>query len=129
MMGKHLREVLRLAVETAEPGGREICGVIVDSGHCLELVRTRNKARQPGSFALSPVRVKKIRRAARKLGHRVVGAFHSHPVSEAEPGPSDIRGARRGELMLILSCWDREARLWRIGKGRAHPVRLECVEV
>ncbi len=125
---KHLRNVMRLAIKKAKGRGREICGVIVSNGHFLHLVRTRNRAKGPGSFQLPAGEVRKIQRTARKLNLRVLGTFHSHPVSEAEPGVSDIAGADDGALMLILSCWDKEAKLWKIRKRKAAEVPLECVE-
>jgi proteasome lid subunit RPN8/RPN11 len=111
----------------AEPKGREICGLILDNGYLLELLPVKNQTRAPGSFAISWKRWRKARRAARRLGHRVVGTFHSHPVSEAAPGPSDIQFAREGDLMLIFSCWDREARLWHIREGKAMPLTFEVL--
>jgi proteasome lid subunit RPN8/RPN11 len=129
IVGKHLRDFLKLAIKTAEPGGMEICGVIVSNGYCLDLVLTRNKSKHPGSFLLPSGQIRKIRRAARRLNHRIVGTFHSHPFSEVDPGESDIRGARAGDLMLILSCCDREAKLWRISKGTSKLVALQCVEL
>jgi proteasome lid subunit RPN8/RPN11 len=123
----HLREFLRVAARMAE-GHREICGVVIDNGWTLELVRLPNRTRRRGCFRMVSVDLKDVERAARRLGHRVVGSFHSHPVSVAKPGPGDIRGAEVGSLMLVIDCIGREASLWRVGRNRrAYRVRLVLV--
>lgn len=124
IIGEQLRAMIRRAVEVAEPNGREICGLILDNGYLLELLPVKNQTRAPGSFSISWMQWRKARKAARRLGHRVVGTYHSHPVSEAAPGPADLRFAQEGDLMLIFSCWDLEARLWLIRKGEAQPLRF-----
>lgn len=106
------------AVKTAEPAGQEICGLLLHNGSLLELLALKNKSKAPGSFQLSWTQVKRAERASRCLGHRVVGTFHVHPASSAVPGPSDIQRATKGELMLIIGCWETEAMLWRIRKGK-----------
>lgn len=61
------------------------------------------------------------------LGLEVVGTFHSHPFSSAQPGRTDIKGADAGSLMLIFDCTIRDVRLWRIQNGRAYAVGFELV--
>lgn len=128
---KHLRECIKRAIKKAKPEGREICGLIVFNGACLELVRTRNIAKGPGSFELPMRRVGKIEKAARTLKHTVVGTFHSHPWSAAEPGASDSAGSRDNTLMLIISCGDKDAKLWHVRnskqKQKAVPVPLHLI--
>jgi len=116
---KQLRRLVKRAVKKSELSGREICGLILDNGSLLELLALKNKSQAPGSFELSWKDFKRAEQAARCLGHQVVGTFHSHPVSSAVPGPSDIQSATTGELMLIIGCWEKEAMLWRIRKGKA----------
>jgi proteasome lid subunit RPN8/RPN11 len=127
VFAEQVRAMLKRAARKADDG-REICGLLVSNGHCLELVRTKNKAKGPGSFQLPRRQCARIERAASRLGHRVVGTFHSHPISPAVPGEGDIRGVRAGwPLMLILSCWDNDAKLWRIRKSKADRLTLCCL--
>jgi len=127
-LAQPLRRLVKQAVKTAEPAGREICGLLVDNGTLLELVPMKNKSKAPGSFQLSWKKIKRAERAARRLGHRVVGTFHSHPASPAVPGPSDLEYAC-GDLMLIIACWDPDAKLWVIRKGKAEEVPYRTLEV
>lgn len=48
--------------------------------------------------------------------------------SEAIPGESDIAGAEEGALMLIVSCWKKDVRLWRIRKGKAKEVPYSLID-
>jgi proteasome lid subunit RPN8/RPN11 len=124
---RHLRENLSLAAHLAHEH-REICGLVIENGLLLELVRLPNRTRRRGKFRMLEKDLKPIELAARRLRHRVVGSFHSHPVSEAKPGPGDRRGAQIGSLMLVIDCIGQEARLWRIGRNkRAYAVRYELV--
>ena len=129
IVGEPLHAFIDLAITTAAPAGCEICGVLVANGRCLELIRMRNLSKRPGSFQLSLRRARKLGKAAHRIDHRLVGTFHSHPVSSAEPGASDIAGAFKGQLMLIISCWDKESKLWRIHKSKATPVPLHEIGV
>jgi proteasome lid subunit RPN8/RPN11 len=124
---KPLRRLVKKAIKKAEPSGREICGLILDNGSLLELVTLKNESKAPGSFELSWKKVKRAERAARRLGHRVVGTFHSHPVSRAVPGPSDLNCAW-GKLMLIIACWDVETKLWRLRKGEAEELPFRLID-
>jgi proteasome lid subunit RPN8/RPN11 len=108
-------------------GLREICGVLVANGHYLDLVETRNILHRPCGFWISPRDAGAIRRAAKILGHRVVGSFHSHVVSPAIPGPSDIAGASEGDLMRIIDTATKGVALSSITLGRAHRLRLQKI--
>ena len=127
MAKRHLQQFLSIAVREAE-NDREICGVIVDSSWMLELVRLPNRTQRRGGFRLLEEDWKPVAHSARRLGHRIVGSFHSHPAYLAKPGTGDIQGAEIGSLMLVIDCIGREAGLWRIGRNRrAYSLRLELV--
>jgi proteasome lid subunit RPN8/RPN11 len=103
--------------------GSEICGLIIDTGSQLRLVETRNASRRLGSFTLSTPDVRRIASAVKVLGEEIVGTFHSHPVSEAKPGASDIAHALDDSLMFIFDCVGNTGRLWKIKSGKARPLR------
>jgi len=124
---RELRDLLRLAVHLGKDD-REICGLIVDNGWSLELVRLPNRTRRRAAFRMTADDIKVVQRAARRLGHQVIGSFHSHPAYFARSGPGDIRDGEIGSLMLVLDCIGRETRLWRIGRKRSvHEVPLEFI--
>ena len=104
--------------------GTEICGLLVETGARLSLMPTRNASRRVGSFVLSRVDVRRIAAAVKRLGHEIVGTFHSHPGGEPTPGESDIRYAVDDSLMFIFDCIGRDGRLWRIRNGKAYSLRF-----
>ncbi len=57
-----------------------------------------------------------LRVSARSAGHRIVGTFHSHPISEAVPSPRDLAEAAGNSLLLIYDVCGAELRLWRVVK-------------
>jgi proteasome lid subunit RPN8/RPN11 len=126
ILRSQLRSTLRDASSAARRE-RELCGLLVDTGHFLALVRVRNTTRRKSGFALDQERWSQIERAARTLGATVVGTWHSHVVSEARPGDGDVRGAYSGDLMLIFDTVGGIARLWRIRRGRAYPVKFGLI--
>ncbi len=107
--------------------GREVCGLLIDNGHFLQIRETRNISKRKGSFQLDMREVNSICRAAEKLGSKVVGTFHSHIAWFPKPGESDIRGAEEGSLMLIIDSMDRQIGLWRISHARAYARHFELI--
>lgn len=111
----HYSKILRQACCSArKTAGAEICGLIVDTGHHLSLVPTRNVSPRVGSFILSRPDARRIVAAA-----EVVGTFHSHPVGLATPSRTDIMHAVDDSLMFIFDCMDRKGCLWKIKGGKA----------
>ena len=124
----HLREITRRAVAAARVRQREIAGVLVSHGDVISLVELPNVSRRRGRFDLRRDHIKAVALAARRLGARLVGTFHSHVASEAKPGRGDLAEAQQdGSLMLIIDTIAREALLWRIRGARAYKVRHEVV--
>jgi proteasome lid subunit RPN8/RPN11 len=70
----------------------ECCGLLLGRGEeIVEAVRSRNIADAPRSrFLIDPKDHIDGRRAARERGLDVVGFYHSHPASPAEPSARDI---------------------------------------
>lgn len=92
----HAREVLP----------HECCGLLLGrDGRILEAVRARNLADEPATrFLIAPEDHFAARRAARAGGLEVVGFYHSHPRSEAEPSSLDrSEFTYDGHLYLIVS--------------------------
>lgn len=116
---------MKHAVAVAKNGSREITGLIVDNGYCLDLIECKNKSRCPAICSFYYREVRQIVKAAETLSYEVAGTFHSHPFSLAEPGSSDIKNAVNDSLMLILDCTDQEAKLWHIKKGKATELKFK----
>jgi len=123
-----LDAIVREAVKSAKNGGIEICGLILDNGLFLELVRVRNKVKRGGGFSFYFNEVRAIERMSNVCGHSIVGTFHSHPVGIAKPGSSDVINAVDDSLMLIIDVSDRKAQLWHIKDRRVRQLQLALIE-
>jgi proteasome lid subunit RPN8/RPN11 len=101
--------------ESAKP--RECCGVLVGrDGEILQAVEARNLADDPNQYFLDPQDHIDIRRRARASGLAVVGFYHSHPHSAAQPSETDRAEASYPDhLYLIVGV--RDVRLFRLTNG------------
>jgi proteasome lid subunit RPN8/RPN11 len=129
---KLLANQLQTAIREARAAARrdeEICGLLVNNGHFLELVPVRNRARRRGGFNLDQQQTRRLQTAIRELDREIVGTYHSHPISDSRPGRSDIDNAFDGDLMLVIDCLGREATLWRITGHHARRVGFDAVDL
>jgi len=87
---------------------RECCGLLVGDGHSVvEAVAVANVAAEPlRHYEVSPVEhlalIKRCRAesaAGRPLD--IVGAYHSHPRTFAQPSPTDLERACQNFLVVI----------------------------
>ena len=105
--------------------------LVAGPGRRLALSFLRNHSGRPGSFRLQREEVMEEGRRVRARGKRVVGVFHSHPVSHATLGPGDRRGAALNSLQLVYDVCGREAVLWRVyrraGRKRVAAMPLKVV--
>ena len=99
--------------------GYEICGLLIQTNICISLLPIRNGSKNLGEFWITAQAKQNECRKRNISFSRIVGTYHSHPLSGIAPGESDIRGAQDGELMLIFDCWDNKIGLWRIFRGEA----------
>jgi [CysO sulfur-carrier protein]-S-L-cysteine hydrolase len=107
----------------------ECCGLLVGwPGRIDESVATTNLAASPTRFLLDPSDHIAINRRLRGSGREVIGAYHSHPHSAAEPSPTDIAEAHYPDFIhVIVSLADPanvDVRGYRIRSGRVSLVTL-----
>ncbi len=99
----------------------EVCGLLV-TNHVrqLTLLFLENLAQAPGQFLISVEHILSAKRQLRREQKRVVGLFHSHPVSPAVLSPRDVAESPPNSLQLIYDVCGREVRLYRVWlvKGR-----------
>jgi proteasome lid subunit RPN8/RPN11 len=84
----------------------ECCGLLLGrDGEIVEALRTRNISDMPASrFVIDPADHIDGRRSARARGLDVVGFYHSHPHSPAEPSERDLAEfTYAGYLYVIVS--------------------------
>jgi proteasome lid subunit RPN8/RPN11 len=108
----------------------ECCGLLVGApDEVAWTVRSKNLAQSPTRFLVDPEAHFRALRLARAAGLAVVGAYHSHPVTE--PVPSAVDRAEVSDtdfLYLIVSPGSRAAqhqvRLYLAKGGNFEPVDL-----
>jgi proteasome lid subunit RPN8/RPN11 len=84
----------------------ECCGLLLGQGDAIvDAVRAQNLAGEPAvRFLIDPADHFAARRTARERGLEVVGFYHSHPNSPAEPSERDLAEfTYAGHLYLIVS--------------------------
>jgi proteasome lid subunit RPN8/RPN11 len=102
----------RRAYRSQQATQGEVCGLLVQGKkRDLDLMFVENAARRPGRFEMGRASIASLRRSLRRTGVRVIGYFHSHPISPPTPGLSDARNTPRGALRLIYDVCGREAKL------------------
>lgn len=119
-------EILKLARHEAKED-KEICGFLIDNGYFLQLQLAQNVSEKEGSFSYSKKEVRELMKCAKMLGLEIVGTFHSHPISEAIPGPNDVKYALDDSLMLIFDYIGKEGKLWYIKDGRSRKREIELI--
>jgi proteasome lid subunit RPN8/RPN11 len=110
----------------------ECCGLLLGrADEVIEAMRARNVADDPATrFLVDPKDHFDGRRAARERGLEVVGFYHSHPRSSAQPSERDLAEfGYPGHLYVIASlCAEpAEVGLFRFEKGNFQ--RLSFVTV
>jgi proteasome lid subunit RPN8/RPN11 len=100
-----------------ESAPAECCGMLVGTGGAISAaVRARNISDQPARFLIDPADHIQARRTARAAGLDVIGFYHSHPHSSAEPSPTDLAEAAYPNhvyLIVGLQAETAELRLYR----------------
>jgi proteasome lid subunit RPN8/RPN11 len=97
-------DIVPLVVAHArEASPRECCGLLIGRADCVvEAVRTRNVAENPSRFLLDPKGHIDGRREARQRGLDVVGFYHSHPSSNAQPSATDRAEASYPDHLYLI---------------------------
>jgi proteasome lid subunit RPN8/RPN11 len=126
---KDLNRIIRTARNTARNDHHEICGLLIDNGHFLEILETRNTSKRGGHFEFDGKQIRKIMKSVKDVNHEIVGTFHSHPLYYPKPGVNDIKWAVDDSLMLIIDCIDQEATLWHIKDKKARAVKYKVIEL
>jgi proteasome lid subunit RPN8/RPN11 len=82
----------------------ECCGLLVGGGDRIEeSVRTRNLEASPTRYRVDPAEHIALNRRLRPTGWRVMGAYHSHPRSAAEPSVADAAEAFYPEFVYVIA--------------------------
>ncbi len=115
---------------------RECCGLLIGAGGVVvEAVATENAADDPvRRFEIPPLEhIRQIRRCRTLTAesgerHDVIGAYHSHPRSAAEPSPTDIEQAFQDFVYVIAGSADADdvvANAYRLTSDGMTPIPME----
>lgn len=126
-MKKQLNKMINNAVFSANQNGQEICGLLVDNGYFIELIKVNNKIKEGGGFAFYVNEIRFLQKAVNKMDHEIIGTFHSHPAYIAEPGDGDIQNALDDSYMLIIDAMDKEVGLWHIKDQKKRKKQFELI--
>jgi proteasome lid subunit RPN8/RPN11 len=118
-----------IVAHAREAAPLECCGLLVGTPDRIdECVRMRNVDRNASRFRIDPEAHIQLNRRLRGTDRSVVGAYHSHPATSAEPSPTDIAESHYPEFVhLIASLADParpSVRAFRITAGRASTIAL-----
>ena len=121
-------EILAHATSAAP---RECCGLLVGHASVVdESVRSPNVDPNPNRYEIDARLHVSTNRRLRGSGRGVIGAYHSHPHTPAQPSPSDVAEAYYSEFIWIIASLagpDPELRAFRVEDGRILELVIELV--
>ena len=103
----------------------ECCGALVGLRHPAEieirtLIPVMNEAHDPNRhYAIDAHTVLRLERQASCAGLQLLGFYHSHPATTAEPSPRDLALASPGYIDLIVDARVGVVRAWRLADDRS----------
>lgn len=115
---------------------RECCGLLIGAGDLIiEAVATANSAADPiRQFEIPPIehirQIGRCRALTAESGerHDVIGAYHSHPRSAAEPSATDLEQAFQDFVYVIAGPADADevvTNAYRLTSDGMTPVAME----
>jgi proteasome lid subunit RPN8/RPN11 len=112
---------------------RECCGLLVGTASRIdESVPTTNVAARSTRFRVDPQEHIALNRHLRGTPRQVIGVYHSHPHSRAEPSPTDIAEAYYPEFIHVIVSLavsgQPDVRAFRIRGGVTAPVALVVLD-
>lgn len=116
----------RRAYAAQQKGLFEVAGLFArDPKNRIRLFFIENESQQPCHFEFDSTIFWQTRILIREQKLRYVGIFHSHPITEAQLGPSDIRNARPNSYQLLFDVCGTDAKLWKLRKQGRRKIPVE----
>jgi proteasome lid subunit RPN8/RPN11 len=121
-----------IVAHAREAAPNECCGLLLGrDGEIVEAVRARNIAGDPVTrFLIDPIDHFAAIRTARARALDIVGFYHSHPQSAAEPSSRDVAEfdyPDRLYVVVSLRTEPADVRLFRFVSGNFQPVSFVTV--
>lgn len=109
--------------EAGATGPAECCGALIGLAQGREveirtLIPVPNTAADHFSFLIDAPTVLRLERQAACAGMHVVGFYHSHPTTAAEPSARDLELAVPGYIYVIIDVPRGSIRCWRLRDDR-----------
>lgn len=103
-----------LRAEAIRANRRECCGIMLGSGGRITVIApaTNIHPAPERHFEIHPQALIDAHRAAREGGPEVIGYYHSHPVGEAVPSPTD-RAMASGDGRIWAIIAGEDVKFWR----------------
>jgi len=126
-------ELHKRAYKAQQVDHLEVCGVlVVDEERVIDLRYLENASRNSYEYEIRLADIAEIELELRSSGEWILGTFHSHPVSSAEPGVGDLERGFLNGVELIHDVCGRAAKLWNSseahGEVRAAEIPLAIIE-
>ncbi|HEX6133277.1 MAG TPA: M67 family metallopeptidase [Longimicrobiales bacterium] len=118
------RVLAGLRRETGAAAPAECCGALIGlvRGHDMEvrtLIPVPNEAHAAATYHIDAEVVLRLERQAASTSQQVIGFYHSHPATSAEPSATDLELAAPGYVYLIVDGRAGEIRCWRLRDDRS----------
>jgi [CysO sulfur-carrier protein]-S-L-cysteine hydrolase len=125
----HQHVIDSMIAHARDASPNECCGLLAGTDQLVdECIRTRNVKASPTEYLVDPADHFAAIRRLRNEGRGVVGAYHSHPRSEARPSPTDVSEAHYPEFIYLIVSLARpqqpDVRAYAIRDGNFAPVLL-----
>jgi proteasome lid subunit RPN8/RPN11 len=100
----------------------ECCGLLVGDANVIEeAVPTRNELASAARYRIAAADHFTLIRRLRGSERRIVGAYHSHPASPAQPSATDVAEAHYPEFVWMIvslaTAGEPDVKLFRIENG------------
>ncbi|MEM7254967.1 MAG: Mov34/MPN/PAD-1 family protein [Pseudomonadota bacterium] len=124
------KELVRLhkrSFKAQQFGHFEVCGLLLmDRTRQLSFLFMENQGSEPYTYSLEISAIEVVSEQVRRDGKAVIGSFHSHPISEAEPGSRDLECGFYLGRELIYDVCGREPVLWRFENRTLIREKVRC---
>lgn len=124
-----LSEALRtqLLRHAAEQLPLEACGLLGGSqGSARLFIPCRNAEQSPVRYAIAPEEILQALRQFESEGLELLAVFHSHPIGDAYPSPTDVQFAAYPQVLYLIAAQRGEQlRAFRIVQGQITEEPLE----
>jgi proteasome lid subunit RPN8/RPN11 len=110
----------------------ECCGLLAGrEGIVSEILPARNALASATAYEIAPDELFALFRRMRELNLDHLGIYHSHPVADNAPSPTDIARAYYPEavylIITLLPEAPRPVRAFRIANGGARELTIETI--